>query len=149
MLWTWIWASSGSWWWAGRPGVLQSMGLQWVRHDWSSELNWVFIIRCNYSGFLLKAWGASWDYLPFVCVLSHFTHIWLFCDPMNCSQPGSSVHGLSQIRILEWIALPSSRESFWPMSLMSAALAGGFLTTNDTREAWSPFYEPWISVSSC
>ena len=31
--WTWVWVSSGSWWWTGRPGVLQSMGLQRVGHD--------------------------------------------------------------------------------------------------------------------
>ena len=30
----------GSWWWTGRPGVLQFMGLQKVRHDWATELNW-------------------------------------------------------------------------------------------------------------
>ena len=38
--WTWVWASSGSWWWSGKPGVLQSMRLQRVRHDWATELNW-------------------------------------------------------------------------------------------------------------
>ena len=38
--WTWIWASSGSWWWTGKPGVLQSMGSQRVKHDWETELNW-------------------------------------------------------------------------------------------------------------
>ena len=32
--WTWVWG----WWWTGRPGVLQSMGLQRVRHDWATEL---------------------------------------------------------------------------------------------------------------
>ena len=37
--WTWVWASSGSWWWTGRPGVLQSMRSQRVRHDWVTELN--------------------------------------------------------------------------------------------------------------
>ena len=37
--WTWVWASSGSWWWTGRPGVLQSMGSQRVWHDWVTELN--------------------------------------------------------------------------------------------------------------
>ena len=37
---TWAWASSGSWWWTGRPGLLQSMELQRVRHDWVTELNW-------------------------------------------------------------------------------------------------------------
>ena len=36
--WTWVWASSGSWWWTGKPGMLQSMGSQWVRHDWETEL---------------------------------------------------------------------------------------------------------------
>ena len=38
--WTWIWVSSGNWWWTGKPGMLQSMGLQRVRHDWVTELNW-------------------------------------------------------------------------------------------------------------
>ena len=37
--WTWIWASSGSLWWTGKPGVLQSMGSEIVRHDWVTELN--------------------------------------------------------------------------------------------------------------
>ena len=35
-----VWVSSGSWWWTGRPGVLQSLGLQRVGHDWETELNW-------------------------------------------------------------------------------------------------------------
>ena len=35
--WTWVWASSGSWWWTGKPGMLQSMGSQRVRHDWVTE----------------------------------------------------------------------------------------------------------------
>ena len=38
--WTWVWVNSGSWWWTGKPGMLQSMGLQRVRHDWVTELNW-------------------------------------------------------------------------------------------------------------
>ena len=38
--WTQVWVSSGSWWWKGRPGMLQSMGLQRVGHDWATELNW-------------------------------------------------------------------------------------------------------------
>ena len=39
--WTWVWVNSGSWWWTGRPGVLRFMGLQRVRHDWATELNWI------------------------------------------------------------------------------------------------------------
>ena len=38
--WTWVWARSRSWWRTGKPGVLQSMGLQRVRQDWVTELNW-------------------------------------------------------------------------------------------------------------
>ena len=42
--WTWVWTSSGSWWWTGRPGMLQSMGLQTVRQGWATELNWTELI---------------------------------------------------------------------------------------------------------
>ena len=38
--WTWVWVNSRRWWWTGRPGVLQFMGLQRVGHDWATELNW-------------------------------------------------------------------------------------------------------------
>ena len=38
--WTWVWVNSRSWQWTGRPGVLQSMGLQRVGHNWVTELNW-------------------------------------------------------------------------------------------------------------
>ena len=38
--WTWVWVNSRSWWWTGRPGVLQSMGSQRVGHNWATELNW-------------------------------------------------------------------------------------------------------------
>ena len=40
--WTWVWVNSGSWWWTGMPGVLQSMGSQRVVYDWATELNCVF-----------------------------------------------------------------------------------------------------------
>ena len=42
--WTWVWASSSIRWWTGKTGVLQSMGLQRVRHNWATELNWTEII---------------------------------------------------------------------------------------------------------
>ena len=38
--WTWVWARFQSWWWTGKPDVLQSMGLQRVRHDWVTEMDW-------------------------------------------------------------------------------------------------------------
>ena len=45
--WTWVWVSSRSWWWTGKPGVLQSMGLQTVRHNWVTELNWIESVAQN------------------------------------------------------------------------------------------------------
>ena len=40
--WAWVWVNSGSWWWTGMPGMLQSMGLQRVGHNWVTELNLIF-----------------------------------------------------------------------------------------------------------
>jgi len=55
------------------------------------------------------------------------------CDPIVCSPPGSSGHGIFQARILEWVAISSSRglpnPRIVPRSLASLALAGGFLTS--------------------
>ena len=54
-------------------------------------------------------------------------------DPVDSSQPGSSVHGISQARILEWVVISSSRDlpnpGIRPASLESPALGGGFFTT--------------------
>ena len=52
---------------------------------------------------------------------------------MDCRPPGSSVHGIIQARILQWVAMPSSRESFWARNQThascSSCIAGGFFTT--------------------
>ena len=49
-----------------------------------------------------------------VIVAELLSCIGLFCDPMDCSPPGSSVHGISQARILEWVAISLSRGSSQP-----------------------------------
>ena len=54
------------------------------------------------------------------------------CDPKDCSPPGSSVHGILQARLPEWVAIPSPGDLPDPgielTSLLSPALAGGFFT---------------------
>ena len=55
-LWTWVWASSRGWWWRGRPGMLQSMGSQRIRHKWATELNCTAKVRKNENN--QQAW---WD----------------------------------------------------------------------------------------
>ena len=56
----------------------------------------------------------------------------ILCDPMDYSLPGSSVLGILQARILEWVVVPSFRGSSQPRDLMSPALADGFFTTSTT-----------------
>ena len=60
------------------------------------------------------------------------------CDPMDHNPPSSYVHGILQARILQWVAMPSSRGSSWPRdqpeSLTPPALAGGFFTSSATWE---------------
>ena len=62
--------------------------------------------------------------------------------PMDCSPPGSSVHGILQARILAWVAMPSPRDlphpGIRPTSFMSPTLAGGFFTVSVTWEAQCP-----------
>ena len=54
----------------------------------------------------------------------------LFCKPKDCSPQGSSVHGISQARILEWLAVPSSRESSRPRNRIQVShVVGRFFTT--------------------
>ena len=58
------------------------------------------------------------------------------CDPMDCSPPGSSVHGILQVRILEWLAIPFSRGSSWPRDQTQVSrITGIFFTIWATREA--------------
>ena len=107
--WTWIWVSSGSWWWTGRPGVLRFMGSQRVEHDWVTELNWT---------------DSSFQWCP------------TLCDPMDCITPGSSVHRILQERMLEWVAIPFSRGSSLPRGYTwVSCIAGRFFTVWATREA--------------
>ena len=58
------------------------------------------------------------------------------CDPIDCSLPGSSVHGIFQARILEWVAISSSRASSPPRDQTWVfCIAGRFFTNWATREA--------------
>ena len=60
----------------------------------------------------------------------------ILCDPMDCSLPGSSVHGMLQVRILEWVAIPFSKRSFQPWDwTWVSCIAGKFFTVWATREA--------------
>ena len=70
--WTWVWVNSGSWWWTGKPGMLQSMGSQKVGHDWATELNHAIHYIPRDSLFY------NWKFVP-------FDHSHSFCSHLNPS----------------------------------------------------------------
>ena len=84
-----------------------------------------------------KDYGMSSNYLSNNLVLVFRSCLTLW-EPMDYSPPGSSVHGILQARIVEWVAIPFSRRSFWPRSwTWVSCIAGGFFTIWATREASS------------
>ena len=65
--WTWVWVDSGSWWWTGRPGVLQFMGSPRVGRNWATELNW------KVPSYSVHKWGICFRSVSFtatVCFIS-------------------------------------------------------------------------------
>ena len=64
-----------------------------------------------------------------LCVCKSLSCVWLFVTPMDCSPPGSSIHGIFQARILEWVAISFSRRSSWPRDgTRVSCIAGRFFT---------------------
>ena len=97
--WTRVWVSSGSWWWTGRPGMLQSTGSERVRHDWVTELNWTAsmqtLIRLQTP---CSLWGNIPMFPPSLLPQSPYSHHlaylkWLF----SCCLAGS----------INWLLLPT------------------------------------------
>ena len=79
------------------------------------------------------SWVANTQYL---CVLVLVVQLCLtLCDPVDCSPPGSSVHGILQARILKWVAIPFSRESSRPRSRIQVSCIVGRFST-----VYSVFY---------
>ena len=113
--WTWVSVNSGSWWWTGRPGVLQFTGSQRVGHGWATELNW-----------------TEQELLPLLSTLNHLVistsfmtlnNIYILITPNTssvkvtqscstlCDPMEYTAHGILQARTLEWVAFPFSRGS--------------------------------------
>ena len=88
-----------------------------------------------------------------VWVLSCFSHVWL-CDPTDYSPPGSSIHGILQARILEWVACPPLGDLSHPgiklESLMFPALSGSFFITSAIWKVLSSLSQTansqWLSI---
>ena len=108
------------------PGGLPSMGLHRVGHDWSD-----LAACCSVLCYAVLCCAKSLQSSPTLCNL------------MDCSPPCSSVHGILQARILEWVAISFSRESSGPrdwthfpfVSFIGRRIFFFFLTTSATWEA--------------
>ena len=142
--WTWVWVDSGNWWWTGRPGMLWFMRSQGVRHDWATELNWLYGKKvCLLIPKHLPIRGTSllfespWDSSSSVPILAPTTlPRWYW--PRSCLWPGalvpevcqgslrcSALQGLPLARILPaplaslrqlWAHLPWDGTMFWSCS---------------------------------
>ena len=124
---------SPNWFHLPAPTPLKDLNLQFEKRSvmntvfyWFPQVIFVplFIFFSNFVILSLDEVGALYD------VVQSLSHVQLFCDPMVCSPPSSSAHGLPQARILEWVATSFSRRSSWPRDQTHVfCIAGGFFTT--------------------
>ena len=122
----WVCVVVGVWVCVGMVASVWVCGCVWV---WLCGFVWVWDVcghRCGYVGVcgcgnvcgcgcvgvVVGVWVCM-VVCECVCVLVAQSCLTL-CDSMDCSPPGSSVHGILQARILEWVAMPSSRGSYQP-----------------------------------
>ena len=82
--WTWVWVSSGNWWWAGKPGVLQSMGSQRGRHNQATELNWTFWYHPHDSTKLVLQYRHYIDVFSSLCVATGHHILNAVFHPTSC-----------------------------------------------------------------
>ena len=97
-------------------------------------MDWVFVSSQNSYVKALTPNVFIWSG-AFVCMCAKSLQLCLtLCYPTDCRPPLSSVHGILQARILEWVAVPSSRGSCWPRNRthVSISPAGRFFTTSFT-----------------
>ena len=126
--------------WIEEPGGLQSMGSQRVRHSWATNVLWkdqVEKVEDNSRHNKMQSKGSG------------VTQSWLtLYDPMDCSLSGSSVHGIFQAKVLEWVAISFSRGSSQPRNRNRVScIAGRRFTSWATREALkSKGKEVWESI---
>ena len=104
--------------------------------------------------FIIWVLSLYWVPLGHVCVhAKSLPSCPIHCDPVDCSPPGSSVHGILQARILECVALLSSRGSSGLMDRTCVSyvscLTGGFLTTSATWDAANPMSPTCYSRCFC
>ena len=144
-------------------GILQARILEWVTVPFSrgSSQPRDQTQISHIAGRFLTSWAtrealnkSSLNFLMLCLVIQSCPTL---CDPMDCSLPGSSVHGVLQARILEWVAMPSSRGSSQPKDWTQVScIKGRFFIIWATRESSSHVWmwelahkEGWVLKNWC
>ena len=109
----------------------------WVWQHFSSPAHWSIQPWRFQLHILRKEYPVNQMHFVILMVLTLYV-CWIayscppLCDPLDCSPPASSVHGISQARMLEWVAIPSSRRSAWPRDWTQVSCIIGRIFTHWT-----------------
>ena len=127
--WRWVWVNSRSWWWTGRPGMLQSMGLQRVRHDWVTKLNWKMKWEKPCPDNILSPWIKLYlkaDTLRFLSYIKQWISFWihliclsirhLLCSSTQVQTP--SLFYTQPTSLIYASCLTSVESEFYPFTFM-------------------------------
>jgi len=156
--WRWVWVNSGSWWWTGRPGMVQFMGWQRVRHDWANELNWTdrkTVWRRQWQVTLVllprkfhgrrglvgcSPWGRyksdtterlHFDFSPSRIGERNGNPLWCSCleNPRDGEAWWAAIYGVSQSRTrLKWLSSSSSKTVWAGYTIQKNLLCLNFST---------------------
>ena len=108
------------------------------------KMLWAWHLQIFTAAFRTQKLGLHYAPVMNICIFLFFCfHVLVaqscltLCDPAGCSLPGSSVHGILQARILEWVAIPFSEGSAWPSDWTWVfCIWGRFCTLWATREVY-------------
>ena len=108
--------------------------------------------NCNFNRFDSKYLLEIHLYLvvcTYCCLLfSHYVRV--LCNPVDCSSPGASVHGISQARILEWVSISFSKGSFWSRDWTHISCTGRWvLYLLSHQGSMYVFHTPHICIHGC
>ena len=160
------------------PGILQARILEWVAISFSNA--WMWKVKgksLSHAQILAMPWTAAYqaplsmgfsrqeygsgvpskecqcyrELLVSLCTCSVAQSCPTLCDSVGCRLPGSCLHRIFQIRILEWVAIFYSKGSSWSRDLNSClfvipALAGRFFTTVSPGKSLMPLssWKTWL-----
>ena len=156
--WTWVWASSRSWCWTGKPGVLQSMRSQRVGHDWATEWNWTGLKKTRYTKFknlvLFYIWEGTRvrapDVFSFICmsailgpvscVFFHIMSSSVLTIRSGCSLGASRLHRYASPSWAPWRAgIPGNCDI-----LLTPVFLPGKSHGQRSQADYSPWVPKWV-----